>query len=87
MTLLFAMSALARLGHSPLSIPWPEIEARSDEWPWFPLKGHPMVRLTLAKDPGLRVLMPLRDGEPIVAASGGRLALDEPRVFATALHR
>lgn len=70
-----AMWALARLGHSPLSIPWPEIEARSDAWPWFPLKGAPMVRLTLAARPDLRILVKVRDAERIAEGSGGRLTV------------
>ncbi len=77
----FAQSALLRPGHPSFSVPWSDITASRDEWPWFPLKGHPMVRLTLAKDPERRILMPLRDGEAIVAASGGRMELDEPRVL------
>ena len=83
----FAQSMLTRPGHPSFSVPWSDITASRDEWPWFPLKGHPMMRLTLAKDPDLRILMPMRDGERIVAASGGRLTLDEPRVVATALYR
>ena len=59
----------------------PDITASRDEWPWFPLKGHPMVRLTLAKAPNLRVLIPVRDGERILAGSEGRLSLDEPHVL------
>lgn len=80
----FTLPALQRPGHRPFSVPWSDITASRDEWPWFPLKGHPMVRLTLAKDPELRILMPLRDGERIVAASGGRLELDHPRVLTAA---
>ena len=83
----FGQSVLTRPGHPSFSVPWSDITASRDEWPWFPLKGHPMVRLTLAKDPDLRILMPLRDGERIVAASGGRLALDEPHVLTAALSR
>ena len=37
-----------------------------------------MVRLTLAKHPGLRILVPVSDGERIVAESGGRLTLGQP---------
>jgi hypothetical protein len=77
----FAQSALQRPGHYPFSVPWSDIAASRDEWPWFPMKGHPMVRLALAKEPDLRILIPVRDGERIVAASGGSLALDEPRVL------
>ena len=83
----FAQSALQRPGHPSFSVPWSDITASRDEWPWFPLKGHPMVRLTLAKSPDLRILMPLRDGEAIVAASGGRMELDERRPLELALHR
>jgi hypothetical protein len=77
----FAQSALQRPGHPSFSVPWSDITASPDEWPWFPMKGHPMVRLTLLKDPDLRVLIPVRDGERIVAASGGWLSLDEPGVL------
>ena len=83
----FAQSALQRPGHPSFSVPWSDITASRDEWPWFPLKGHPMVRLTLSKSPDLRILMPLRDGEAIVAASGGRMELDERRPLELALHR
>jgi hypothetical protein len=69
----FRMSALARPGHRPFSVPWPEIEMSRDEWPWFPFKGEPMVRLTIAGERDLRILVKLRDGERIAAASGGRL--------------
>ena len=82
-----AMSALARLGHSPLSIPWPEIEARSDEWPWFPLKGAPMVRLTLAARPDLRILVKVRDAERIAEGSGGRLSVRDAGTCPTPAHR
>jgi hypothetical protein len=36
--------------------------------PWFPLKGHPMIRLTVAADPALRILRPVPVGEGLVAA-------------------
>lgn len=83
----FAQPAFLRPGHRPFSVPWSDITASRDEWPWFPLKGHPMVRLTLAKDPDLRILIPLRDGEALAAASGGRMELDERRPLELALHR
>lgn len=70
------MSALARPGHAPLSIPWSDIAASGDEWPWFPFKGEPMVRLTLAADPDLRILVKVRDAERLVAGSGGRLVVE-----------
>ena len=69
----FRMSALARPGHPPFSVPWSEIAASRDEWPWFPFKGEPMVRLTLAEQPDIRILVRLRDGMRIAEASGGRL--------------
>lgn len=71
----FAMPAFARPGHPPFSIPWSELAMSPDEWPWFPLKGRPLVRLTPAKHPDLRILAQVRDGERIAAASGGRLHL------------
>ena len=74
----FSMSALVRPGHPPFSVPWSDIEARRDAWPWFPLKGLPFVRLILARDPDLRILVPASDGQKLVAASGGRLELREP---------
>ena len=83
----FALPALQRPGHPPFSVPWSDISASRDEWPWFPMKGHPMVRLTLAKDPDLRVLIPVRDAERLIAASGGQLVLDHSRVLADALYR
>ena len=80
-----SQSVTARPGHQPFSVPWSDVTAARDEWPWFPMKGHPMVRLTLAAEPDLRILVKLRDGERIVAASGGQLALDDRRAF-TAVH-
>ena len=71
----FAMSAILRPGHRPFSVPWSEVTVSRDEWPWFPLKGHPMVRLTLAQHGDLRILVPAKGGERIAAASGGRLTL------------
>ncbi len=72
----FRMSALARPGHAPFSVPWSEIEASRDGWPWFPLKGEPMVRLTVAADPGIRILVRMRDGQRIARESGGKLTID-----------
>jgi hypothetical protein len=80
----FRMSSLARPGHSPFSVPWSEIEASRDEWPWFPLKGEPMVRLAIAAHPDLRILVRLRDGRRIAEASGGRLTIDGVNEAATA---
>lgn len=72
----FRMSVLARPGHSPFSVPWSELDASRDEWPWFPLKGEPMVRLTIAAYPDLRILVPMRDGRRIAEASGEKLKID-----------
>ena len=72
----FRMPALARPGHPPLSVPWREIEASRDEWPWFPFKGEPMVRLTISAYPELSILVKARDGRRIAEASGGRLGID-----------
>jgi len=84
----FRMSVLARPGHSPFSVPWSELEASRDEWPWFPLKGEPMARLTIAAYPDLRILVKMRDGRRIVEASGDRLTIDgEGAAPATALRR
>ena len=83
----FAQPAFQRPGHPSFSVPWSDISATLDEWPWFPLKGHPMVRLTLAKDPDLRILVPRRDGERIAAASEGRLTVEEPGLYETTLYR
>ena len=71
----FAMPGLARPGHRPFSVPWSDIMASHDEWPWFPFQGHSMVRLTLAADPDLRILVKARDGKRIVEESGGRLTI------------
>ncbi len=73
----FAQSRMSRPGHQPFSVPWSDVAARRDEWPWFPMKGHPMVRLTLAAHPDLRILVKVRDGERIAAESGGRIAIAE----------
>jgi len=83
----FAPTALARPGHPPFSVPWSDIEAAYDGWPWFPLKGHPVVRLTLAAEPDLRILVQIKDGRRIVEGSGGQLELGEPRRLAPAGHR
>ena len=74
----FSMGALLRFGHPPFSVPWSDVTAARDGWPWFPLRGHPVLRLTLARHRGLRILVPLTDGEKLIAASGGRLQLSAP---------
>jgi len=75
-----SMGAFLRPGHPPLSVPWSDVTVSRDTWPWFPLKGHPVIRLTLAKHSGLRILLPVKDGERIVATSGGRLQLSGPNL-------
>ena len=72
----FAMPAINRPGHPPFSVPWSDIEASPDEWPWFPFKGEPMVRLSVAAAPELRILVKQHDGARIAEASGGRLEID-----------
>jgi hypothetical protein len=64
----FSMMALFRPGHPTFSVPWSDVAVARDAWPWFPLKGHPMIRLTLAADPALRILIPVPVGEGLVAA-------------------
>jgi hypothetical protein len=78
------MSALARPGHRSFSVPWSEIETSRDEWPWFPFKGEPMVRLKMAAHPEIRILVKMRDGRRIAEASGGRLTIDGVNQAATA---
>jgi hypothetical protein len=82
----FSMWAPFRPGHPPFSVPWSDITVSHAEWPWFPLKGHPVTRITLARHRGLRILVPVSTGEGLVAASAGRLQLNEPRVPAGAAH-
>jgi hypothetical protein len=67
---------LARPGHSPFSVPWSELAASRDEWPWFPFTGEPMIRLTIAAYPNHRILVPMRDGRRISEASGDKLTID-----------
>ena len=83
----FRMSALARPGHGPFSVPWAEIQAAPDEWPWFPFKGEPMVRLTIAAYPELRILVKAHDGRRIAEASGGRMTIERMREAAATAGR
>jgi hypothetical protein len=76
----FSMSVFLRPGHPPFSVPWSDVTVTRDQWPWFPFRGKQVIRLTLAGYPDRRILVPLSDGERIVAASGGRLRLTEPRL-------
>lgn len=73
----FSMSLLNRLGHPPFSIPWSDITASRDEWPWLPFKGHPVIRLTIAQHQSLRLLIPLKAGERILASTAGRVQSGE----------
>jgi hypothetical protein len=72
----FSMGFLFRPGYPTLSIPWSDITASRDEWRWS-LPAAPVVRLTLRRDPEVRVLIRPRVAEEVMAASGGRLRLDE----------
>jgi hypothetical protein len=73
----FSVWPLYRPGHRPFSVPWSDVSMSRDEWPWLPFKGLPVVRLTLAKEPNLRILVQMSIGEGIIAASGGRLELNQ----------
>ena len=83
----FAPTLFMRPGHRAFSVPWSDIEATPDGWPWFPLKGHPVVRLTLAADPELRILVQVKDAKRIFEGSGGRLEPQDPQRLTTAAHR
>jgi hypothetical protein len=74
----FSVVPLFRPGHPPFSVPWTDVTASRDGWPWFPFKGLPVMRLTPAKEPGIRILVRMSVGEGIIAASGGRLQLSQP---------
>jgi hypothetical protein len=80
----FAVWPLYRPGHRRFSVPWSDVSVSHDEWPWLPFKGLPVARLTLAKDPGIRILVQMSIGEGIIAASGGRVELGQsPAAAAT----
>lgn len=74
----FSVWPLYRPGHRPFSVPWSDVSISRDEWPWFPFKGVPMMRLTLARNRSIRILVQVSVGEGIIAASGGRLKLSHP---------
>ena len=74
-----AMGALLRPGYPAISVPWPDITASRDEWRWT-LPAAPVVRLSLARDPAMRVLIRPAVAEQVFAASGGRLRLAEHAV-------
>jgi hypothetical protein len=80
--LRFSVWPLCRPGHQPFSVPWSDVSVSRDEWPWLPFKGLPMMRLTLARDPGIRILVKVPVGEGIIAASGGRLELSQSPIAA-----
>ena len=73
----FSVVAPFRPGHRPFSVPWSDVAVSRDGWPWFPFRGLPVIRLTLAREPGIRILVRVSVGEGIIAASGGRLTLAE----------
>jgi hypothetical protein len=87
MHLHFSMGAFFRPGHPPFSVPWSDVSASQDTWPWFPFKGDPVIRLTLAKHPGLRILLPVKDGERILAGTGGQLPLSGRSLWSTTASR
>jgi hypothetical protein len=78
---------LFRPGYPTFSVPWSEISARRDEWRWS-LIPTPVVRLILQRHPDVRFLIRPRVAEEVIAASGGRLRLDEhPTEPPVPLHR
>lgn len=79
----FSVWPLYRPGHRPFSVPCSDVSIARDEWPWFPFKGVPMMRLTLAKDRSIRILVQVSVGEGIIAASGGQLQLSQTVPAAT----
>ena len=79
----FSMWGPFRPGHPPFSVPWSDVAASRDQWPWFPMKGHPVIRLTLARRRDLRILLRASDGEGLKSASGGRLEPTEPDIPAS----
>ena len=74
----FSMGPLLRPSHPAFSVPWSDVRAARDTWPWLPFKGDPVIRLSLARHSGLRILLPVKAGERVVAASEGRLQLSGP---------
>jgi hypothetical protein len=73
-----SMGLHLRPGYPTFSIPWSDITATRDTWPWS-LPPAPVVRLTLARDRQVRFLIRPRVAEEVVAASGGQLAITEAR--------
>jgi len=67
---------LFRAGHPTFSVPWQDIVASRDTYPWFP--RFPVIRLTFANAPDVRFLVPEQVGERVIQAAGGRLRLEEP---------
>jgi len=79
----FSVIALFRPGHPRFSVPWADVTVSRDGWPWLPFKGRPVMRLTLARDRGIRILVPVSLGEGIITASRGRLQLTIEMAAAT----
>lgn len=80
----FSVAPLLRPGHLPFSVPWADVTVSPDGWPWFPFKGRPVMRLTLAGERGIRILVPVSVGNGIIAASRGRLKLSHLSAVAAA---
>ena len=72
-----SMGILLRPGYPTFSVPWADITATRDRWPWS-LPPAPVVRLTFARAPDIRFLIRPRVAEAVVAASDGRLRVHEP---------
>lgn len=71
----FSVWGALRPCHPPFSVPWSDLTVSRDAWPWFPMAGKPVIRLTLSRLRHLRILVPLAAGERLVEASAGRLRL------------
>jgi hypothetical protein len=67
----FSAIALFRLGRPTFSVPWTEISAQPDVWRG--LLAYRVMRLTLARNADVRVLVWPETFEKIAAAVGGRL--------------
>lgn len=80
----FSMWPPFRPGHRPFSVPWSDITVAREGWPWFPFKGKPVRRLTLARRRELRILVDVKVGDEIIAAGDQRLELSERPAAAAA---
>lgn len=66
----------SRLWLPTFSVPWSDISATYDDYPWG-LWNSRVIRLTFARDPGIRFLVWPGEFERLTKASGGRLRLPE----------